>query len=103
MFFVVVSMMIVKTMSVHDFQLGGKLCRQSGGGSNGLDLTGVVSDLYMLEWDRQLMRLMEADNMATVVYKRYKDDVDFVFHWDAEVPIGKGKSRDRVALDRVKM
>ena len=95
--------MIQKTMSVHDFQLDGKLYRKRGGGSIELDLTGVVSDLYMLEWDRQLMRLMEADNMATVAYKRYKDDVDFVFHWDAEVSIGEGESRDRVALDRVKV
>ena len=102
MFCLAVRVMIEKTMSVHDFQLDGKYYRQSGGGSIGLDLTGVVSDLYMLEWDKQLLRLMEADNMVTVVYKRYKDDVDFVFHWDVEIAIGEGESRDRVALDHVK-
>ena len=44
-------LMIVKTMSLHDFQLDGQLYRQSRGGSIGLDLTGVVSDVYMCEWD----------------------------------------------------
>ena len=64
--------MIIKTVSLHDFQLDGQLFRQSGGGSIGLDLTGVVSDVYMCEWDRHLIGLMEEASMKAVVYKRYK-------------------------------
>jgi hypothetical protein len=39
-FYFAVRVMVVKTMSLHDFQLDEKLYRQSGGGSIGLDLTG---------------------------------------------------------------
>ena len=80
MFCSAVRLMIVKTMSLHDFQLDGQLYRQSRGGSIGLDLTGVVWDVYMCEWDRHLIGLMEDAHMETVVYKHYKDDVDFIFH-----------------------
>ena len=102
MFCIAVRVMIIKTMSLHDFQLDGQLFRQSGGGSIGLDLTGVVSDVYMCEWDKHLIRLMEEAHMETVVYKRYKDDVDFVFHWQADIVVGEGEKKDRLAMDRVK-
>ena len=52
--------------------------RQSSGGSIGLNLTGVVSDIYMCHWDKQLIRLMEENDMQSIVYKRYKDDVNYV-------------------------
>ena len=71
MFCIAVRGMIVKTMSLHDFQLDGKVYRQSSGGSIGLDLTGVVSDIYMCEWDRLLMSKMEEDDFLIRLYKRY--------------------------------
>ena len=102
MFCFAVRLMIVKTMSLHDFQLDGQLYRQSRGGSIGLDLTGVVSDVYMCEWDSRLIGMMEEAHMETVVYKRYKDDVDFIFRWQADVAVGVGERRDKLAMDRVK-
>ena len=56
-----------------------------------MDLTGVVSDVYMCEWDRHLIGLMEEARMENVVYERYKDDVDFVFRWQADVVVAEGE------------
>ena len=78
MFCSAIEVMIVKTMSMHDFQFDGKIYRQKTGGSIGLDLTGVISDVYMCEWDRLLIQQMEGSGMDVVLYKRYKDDVNFV-------------------------
>ena len=47
MFCVAVGVMVKRTMELHDFCIDGKVFRQKGGGSIGLDLTGVVSDICM--------------------------------------------------------
>ena len=44
----------------------------------GLDLTGVISDIYMCKWDKTLIRGMESAKMMRVLYKRYDADVNFV-------------------------
>ena len=36
----------------------------------------------------------EEASMKAVVYKRYKDDVDFVFHWQADVVVGEEDEGD---------
>jgi hypothetical protein len=78
MFCYAIQIMIVRTMSLHDFQLDGRIYRQSSGGSIGLDLTGVVSDIYMCEWDQELLRLIGENSMVARMYKRYKDDVNLI-------------------------
>ena len=77
MFYSAIQLMIVKTMSMHDFRFDGMVYRQESGGSIGLDLTGVISDIYMCEWDKALIRGMEFAKLILVLYKRYKDDVNF--------------------------
>ena len=67
MFCKAIEVMIVQTMSHHDFQFDGEIRRQSSGGSIGLDLTGVLSDIYMCTWDKQLLELMRAEEMLVVV------------------------------------
>ena len=39
-----------------------------------MDLTGVVSDIYMEEWDTQLVQKAAFENVDILLYKRYKDD-----------------------------
>ena len=102
MFCIAVRVMIVKTMSLHDFQLDGKIYRQSSGGSIGLDLTGVVSDIYMCEWDRLLMMKMEDDGFLIMLYKRYKDDVNFVVKCLVGLTIAEGQERDKAVVGRIK-
>ena len=102
MFCIAVRVMIVKTMSLHDFQLDGKIYRQSSGGSIGLDLTGVVSDIYMCEWDRLLMMKMEDDGFLIMLYKRYKDDVNFVVKCLVGHTIAEGQEKDKAVVGRIK-
>ena len=68
--------MIKTTMSLHDFHFEGRIYRQTSGGSIGLDLTGVFSDIYMCDWDEHLLRKCKSNNVDILMYQRYKDDVD---------------------------
>ena len=74
MFCIAVRVMIVHVMSLHDFHFDGVIYRQRTGGSIGLDRTGVVSDIYMEEWDTQLVQKAAFENVDILLYKRYKDD-----------------------------
>ena len=52
-------------MSLHDYVFDGKIIRQKGGGSIGLDLTGVVADIYMCYWDKIFkQKLLDAEIIA---------------------------------------
>ena len=59
--------MIEKTMSPHDYIFDEQIIRRKGGGSIGLDLTGVVADIYT--------NLLRERN---ILPKRYKDDINLV-------------------------
>ncbi len=52
MFCRAIEVLICKTMSLHDLNFDSQIYRQAAGGSIGLDLTGIVSDIYMCEWDK---------------------------------------------------
>ena len=54
MFCLAVEAMIIRIMCLHDYQFEDGIYRQVKGGSIGLDLTGVVSDVYMCYWDGEL-------------------------------------------------
>ena len=79
-----VKIMIEKTMSLHDYVFDGKIIRQKGGGSIGLDLTGVVADIYMCHWDKQYLQKLAEENIKTKLYKRYKDDINLLLENDRE-------------------
>ena len=78
MFCLAIKIMIQKTMSLHDYVFYGKIIRQKEGGSIGLDLTGVVADIYMCHWDKQFKQKLTEGDIQTKLYKRYKDDIDLV-------------------------
>lgn len=96
MFSIAVGVMVRRTMELHDFCIDGRIFRQKKGGSIGLDLTGVVSDIFMCRWDRMLLERMATCELEAVVYKRYKDDINFVLEVggaEAETEAGEGRSR----------
>ena len=82
MFCEAVAVMIKKTMRLHDYQIDGDIYRQKEGGSIGMDLTGVVSDIYMIEWDKELISSMEKKAIKVKLYKRYKDDINTILDVD---------------------
>jgi hypothetical protein len=52
----------------------------------------------MYEGGRLLLRLMEDNHMEYVVYKRYKDVIDFIVHWQAYIVVAEGEIRDNLAV-----
>jgi hypothetical protein len=100
MFCIAVGVMVKRTMELHDFVIDGKIFRQKRGGSIGLDLTGVVADIFMCGWDKMLLEKMAEVDIMAVVYKRYKDDVNFVLEaGGAEEVTETGVERNRRVMD----
>ena len=84
MFCRAIKIMIVKTMNLHDYVFDGKIIRQKEGGSIGLDLTGVIADIYMCHWDEIFLQKLSANNINAKLYERYKDDIDLVIENEKE-------------------
>ena len=53
---IAIEKMIIRIMSSHDFEFAGDIYRQNEGGAIGLDLNGVLADIYMCEWDGMLVK-----------------------------------------------
>ena len=102
MFSTAIGRMVKMVMELHDFVIDSQFHRQKEGGSIGLDLTGVVADIFMERWDGIfLRRLMEID-VQPVVYGRYKDDVNCVLDVKGEEEETViGEDRDRRVMERV--
>ena len=96
MFCIAIGFMVKRTMELHDFCIDGRIFRQKKGGSIGLDLTGVVSDIFMGRWDKLLLEKMAMSEIDAVVYKRYKDDVNLVLEAggeESEAEVDEGRNR----------
>jgi hypothetical protein len=63
----------------------GKVFRQQTGGPIGLEITGVLSRLVMLWWDRVFIGKLDKLGIVMLMYKRYVDDGNMAL--DA-VPVG---------------
>ena len=100
MFCEAIATMIRRTMELHDFQIDGEMYRQREGGSIGMDLTGLVSDIYMCEWDKEVISGMNTEQIKSQLYKRYKDDVNMILEIndESEVVADIGK----LTMERVK-
>ena len=70
--------MVVKTLSLHDYSFNGKIIRQEKGGAIGLDLVGVISSIYMDDWDNRVIEVLKKEDNDPKVYKRYVDDIDLI-------------------------
>ena len=104
MFGIAIGVMVKRVMRLHDFVIDGQIHRQKEGGSIGLDLTGVVADIFMERWDKMFLIRLGGGDIEAVLYGRYKDDVNFVL--DArgvEADTEVGDERDRRVMERVRL
>ena len=76
--------------------LDGEIYRQTSGGSIGLDLTGVISDIYMCHWDEVLLEKLEIHDIIVHLYKRYKDDVNLAMETREENPLWMSEGSEEV-------
>ena len=95
-----VEMLVIKTMRNHCYMFEGRIYRQEEGGSIGLDLTGVVADIYMSWWDGQLIVLLREARFFAILYKRYVDDINVVLEMEIEGEIDG--QRDRDVMEKVR-
>ena len=65
-------------MQNHIYTFDDEIKLQSRGGPIGLQLTGVLAQLFMVWWDRQLERRMGELGLEQRMYKRYVDDVNVI-------------------------
>ena len=61
MFCRAIRIMVAKTMSLHDYVFDGNIIRQKERGSIGVDLTGVVADIYMCHWDKLFLQKLSGE------------------------------------------
>ena len=86
-------------MSLHDFHFNGTIYRQKEGGSIGLDLTGIIADVYMCHWDKEFIRRCELEMIIMYMYKRYKDDINVAT--DPSLAVGIAKD-DKSVMRKLK-
>ena len=65
-------------MENHLYTFDGQIKLQSKGGPIGLQLTGVLAQLFMVWWDRQFKIKMDENGLRLRVYKRYVDDINVI-------------------------
>ena len=63
-----------------------------------MDLTGVIADIYMCEWDKKMMQIMNDKGYEYKMYKRYKDDINVIFSKE-----GSGNPTTKEITDELKM
>ncbi|PFX24331.1 hypothetical protein AWC38_SpisGene11044 [Stylophora pistillata] len=56
---------------------------ETEGGPIGLELTGVLAQLFMVWWDRQMVKKLEENGVGLRAYKRYVDDINVVMNASA--------------------
>ena len=54
------------------------LFENSKGGAIGLQLTGVIADIFMGWWDQKLLSKLNNLNIVCKMYERYVDDIDTI-------------------------
>ena len=65
-------------MENHLYTFDGQIKLQSKGGPIGLQLTGVLAQLFMVWWDRQFKIKMDENGLRLRMYKRYVDDINVI-------------------------
>ncbi len=61
-------------MEKHVYEFAKELKRQRKGGAIGMELTGVVAQIFMVWWDRQLRSRLEMVDFKLKMHERYVDD-----------------------------
>lgn len=63
-------------MKNHIYIFDGKLRMQSEGGPIGMELTGVIANVFMLWWDKQFKNKTRNIGISNKLYERYVDDIN---------------------------
>ena len=69
--------------------------KQSKGGPIGLELTGELAAVFMMWWDKELLKRVQNLGIEVLLYKRYVDDINMVIKLPKERnTLMKGNNRE---------
>ena len=69
---------LLTVLRSHTYEFAGQIKRQSRGGPIGMELTGVVAQVFMVWWDRQFKERLRQVRKQLKIHKRYIDDSNVV-------------------------
>ena len=67
---------LITIMGTHTYEFAGSLKRQKEGGPIGMELTGVVAQVFMVWWDRELKQRLDRIDFRMLMHQRYVDDTN---------------------------
>ena len=73
-----VRVVLGRLLETHTYNFAGEIRRQKEGGAIGMELTGVVAQIFMVWWDRQLTTKLQEVNIDVKLHERYVDDTNLV-------------------------
>ena len=74
----IIENVVLLCMQNHLYQFHGDIHLQKDTGATGLDITGLVADVYMLWWDMRYLDKLKDLNIDLDIYKRFKDDLNII-------------------------
>ena len=65
-------------LTTHAYKFNGIMKVQMKGGPIGMEITGVIAQIFMVWWDGCLRNKAEEVGLEIVLYERYVDDIDII-------------------------
>ena len=90
-----VRIVLRKLLETHTYNFAGEIRRQRAGGAIGMELTGVIAQVFMVWWDRQLTNKLEEVNIRPKLHERYVDDTNIC---TKETPVGARYEQGRITI-----
>jgi hypothetical protein len=70
---------VLKTlMETHTYNFANVTRRQTRGGAIGMELTGIIAQIFMVWWDREFTKKLQDLNIELKIHERYVDDTNLV-------------------------
>ena len=63
-------------METHTYEFANEIRRQRKGGAIGMELTGVVAQIFMVWWDKEFIRKRQEVDIRLKLHERYVDDTN---------------------------
>ena len=65
-------------METHTYEFANEIRRQCKGGAIGMELTGVLAQIFMVWWDKEFKKKLQDINIQLRLHERYVDDTNLV-------------------------
>ena len=89
---------LLTILQSHTYEFAGILKRQRKGGPIGLELTGVVAQVFMVWWDRQFIERLNQINVKLKLHQRYVDDSNV---GGKATPLGARYDGERLLINEI--